>query len=61
MVRTDWESILSVNAATLTDQEIEDLFPMVVSCDVDSVDDVYNLKILMKLSQEMLQHKDNQV
>ncbi|XP_046753485.1 centrosomal protein of 290 kDa [Diprion similis] len=61
MVRMNWERVLSVKAAALTDEEIEDLFPMVVSCDIENVENIHNLKALMKLSQEMLQHKDNQV
>lgn len=61
MVRMNWELVLSVKPSALTDQEIEDLFPMVVSCEVESVENIHNLKALMKLSQEMLQHKDNQV
>ncbi|XP_046435026.1 centrosomal protein of 290 kDa [Neodiprion fabricii] len=61
MVRINWERVLSVKPAALTDEEIEDLFPMVVSCDIDNVENINNLKALMKLSQEMLQHKDNQV
>ncbi|XP_072743789.1 centrosomal protein of 290 kDa isoform X2 [Anoplolepis gracilipes] len=61
MVRTDWDRILSVNASSLTDEEIEDLFPTVVRCDVNEITDVYNLRTLMKLSQEMLTYKDNQV
>ncbi|KMQ92334.1 centrosomal protein [Lasius niger] len=61
MVRTDWDRILSVNASSLTDEEIEDLFPTVVRCDVNEITDVYNLRTLMRLSQEMLTYKDNQV
>lgn len=61
MVRTDWDRILSVNASSLTDEEIEDLFPTVVRCDVNDITDVYNLRTLVRLSQEMLTYKDNQV
>lgn len=61
MVRMDWDRILSIKAESLTDDEIEDLFPMVIRCDVDDIEDVNNLRALMKVSQEMLQHKDNQV
>ncbi|XP_020710825.2 centrosomal protein of 290 kDa isoform X2 [Athalia rosae] len=61
MVRVNWEQILSVRASALTDQEIEDIFPMVVSCDVEDVESIQNLRVLMKLSQEVLQYKDNQV
>ncbi|XP_070169848.1 centrosomal protein of 290 kDa isoform X2 [Polyergus mexicanus] len=61
MVRTDWDRILSVNVSSLTDEEIEDLFPEVVRCDVNEITDVYNLRTLMRLSQEMLTYKDNQV
>ncbi|XP_043268988.1 centrosomal protein of 290 kDa [Venturia canescens] len=61
MVRVDWDRVLSIKAESLTDDEIEDLFPMVIRCDIDDVEDVNNLRALMKLAQEMLQHKDNQV
>lgn len=61
MVQINWDRILSIKAVSLTDEEIEDLFPMVIRCDVESIDDIHNLKALMKLLQEMLQHKDNQV
>jgi len=61
MVRTDWDRILSVNVSSLTDEEIEDLFPTVIRCDVNEITDVYNLRTLMRLSQEMLTYKDNQV
>jgi len=61
MVRTDWDRILSVNASSLTDEEIEDLFPAVVRCDVDEIADIYGLRTLVRLSQEMLTYKDNQV
>ncbi|XP_011868015.1 PREDICTED: centrosomal protein of 290 kDa isoform X2 [Vollenhovia emeryi] len=61
MVRTDWDRILSVNASSLTDEEIEDLFPTVVRCDVDEIADIHGLRTLVRLSQEMLTYKDNQV
>lgn len=61
MVQVDWDRILAVKAVTLTDDEIEDLFPMVIRCEIEEVDDIKNLRALMKLSQEMLQYKDNQV
>ncbi|XP_012225384.2 centrosomal protein of 290 kDa [Linepithema humile] len=61
MVRTDWDRILSVNASSLTDEEIEDLFPTVVRCDVNEIADIHSLQTLMRLSQEMLTYKDNQV
>lgn len=61
MVHTDWDRILSVNASSLTDEEIEDLFPAVVQCDVDEITDVHNLRTLMRLSQEIMTYKDNQV
>lgn len=61
MVRTDWDRILSINASSLTDEEIEDLFPAVVRCDVDEIVDIHGLRTLVRLSQEMLTYKDNQV
>lgn len=61
MVRTDWDRILSVNISALTDDDIEDLFPAVVRCDVDEIVDIQNIRTLMRLSQEMLTYKDNQV
>lgn len=61
MIRTDWDRILSINVSSLTDEEIEDLFPEVVRCDVNEITDVYNLRTLMRLSQEMLTYRDNQV
>ncbi|XP_018356859.1 PREDICTED: centrosomal protein of 290 kDa-like [Trachymyrmex septentrionalis] len=61
MVRTDWDRLLSVNASSLTDEEIEDLFPAVVRCDVDEIADIHGLRTLVRLSQEMLTYKDNQV
>lgn len=61
MGRTDWDRILSVNASSLTDEEIEDLFPTVVRCDVNEIADIHSLRTLMRLSQEMLTYKDNQV
>lgn len=61
MVQVDWDRIRAVKAVTLTDDEIEDLFPMVIRCEIEEVDDIKNLRALMKLSQEMLQYKDNQV
>ncbi|XP_015607794.1 centrosomal protein of 290 kDa isoform X2 [Cephus cinctus] len=61
MLHIDWDRVLSVKAVSLTDEEIEDLFPTVISCEVEKIDNMHNLKALMKLSQEMLQHKDNQV
>lgn len=61
MVRMDWDRILMIKAESLTDDDIEDLFPMVIRCDIDDVESIKNLRALMKLSQEMLQHKDNQV
>lgn len=60
MVQIDWDRIRAVKAVSLTDDEIEDLFPMVIRCEIEEVDDIYNLRALMKLSQEMLQYKDNQ-
>jgi len=61
MVRTDWDRLLSVNASSLTDEEIEDLFPAVIRCDVDEIADIHGLRTLVRLSQEMLTYKDNQV
>ncbi|CAG5073805.1 Similar to cep290: Centrosomal protein cep290 (Drosophila melanogaster) [Cotesia congregata] len=61
MVQMDWDRIRGVKAVSLTDDEIEDLFPMVIGCDTEQVDNIHNLRALIKLSQEMLQYKDNQV
>lgn len=61
MVQVDWDRIRAVKAVSLTDDEIEDLFPMVIGCDTEQVDNINNLRALIKLSQEMLQYKDNQV
>lgn len=61
MGRTDWDRILSVDPSSLTDDDMEDLYPAMISCDVDDISDIHNLRILMKLSQEVLQYKDNQV
>lgn len=61
MVHTDWDRILSVNVSSLTDEEIEDLFPAVVRCDVDEIIDVHSLRTLVRLSQEIMTYKDNQV
>lgn len=61
MVYTDWDRILSVNASSLTDEEIEDLYPAVVRCNVDEVTDVQSFRTLVKLSQEIMTYKDNQV
>ncbi|XP_015122531.1 centrosomal protein cep290 [Diachasma alloeum] len=61
MVQIDWVRIRAVKASSLTDDEIEDLFPMVIKCDTEEVDDILDLRAVMKLSQEILQYKDNQV
>ncbi|XP_011300810.1 centrosomal protein of 290 kDa isoform X2 [Fopius arisanus] len=61
MVQIDWDRIRGVRASTLTDSEIEDLFPMVIKCETEDIDDIFDLRTVMKLSQEMLQFKDNQV
>lgn len=61
MAHTDWDRVLSVNASSLTDEEIEDLFPVIVRCDVDEISDIQSLRTLMRISQEMLSYKDNQV
>ncbi|XP_076288209.1 centrosomal protein 290kDa [Lasioglossum baleicum] len=61
MGRTDWERILASDPSSLTDDDIEDFYPTLISCDVDEISDVHNLRTLMKLSQEILQYKDNQV
>ncbi|XP_015188923.1 PREDICTED: centrosomal protein of 290 kDa isoform X2 [Polistes dominula] len=61
MVRTDWERIFSLNVSSLTDEEIEDLCPTIMRCNVDEISDMKNLQTLMRISQEMLQYKDNQV
>lgn len=61
MGRTDWDRILSIDPSSLTDDDMEDVYPAVISCDVDEISDVHNLRTLMKLSQEILQFKDSQV
>ncbi|KAK2580640.1 hypothetical protein KPH14_007746 [Odynerus spinipes] len=61
MVQTNWERIFSLNVSSLTDEEIEDLCPTIIRCKVDEVTDIHNLQTLMRISQEMLQYKDNQV
>ncbi|XP_035723608.1 centrosomal protein of 290 kDa-like isoform X1 [Vespa mandarinia] len=61
MVRTNWEQIFSLNISSLTDEEIEDLCPTIMRCNIDEISDVQNLQMLMRISQEMLQYKDNQV
>ncbi|KOC58823.1 Centrosomal protein of 290 kDa [Habropoda laboriosa] len=61
MGRIDWDRILSADPSSLTDDDMEDLYPAMISCDVDEISDVHNLRTLMKLSQEILQYKDNQV
>lgn len=45
----------------MSDEEIEDLFPTIAQCDVNEITDLNNLRTLMRLSQEMLTYKDNQV
>ncbi|XP_019698378.1 centrosomal protein of 290 kDa isoform X2 [Harpegnathos saltator] len=60
-METDWDRILSVNVSSLTDEGIEDLFPAVIRCDVDEITDVHSLRTLMRLSQEIMTYKDNQV
>lgn len=57
----DWNRIRTVKVSSVTDEEIEELFPMIIKCDVEEVDDIFDLRAVMKLSQEMLQYKDNQV
>ncbi|XP_076766849.1 centrosomal protein 290kDa [Xylocopa sonorina] len=61
MGRTDWDRILSADPSLLAADDMEELFPAIISCDADEINDVHNLRILMKLSQEILQYKDNQV
>ncbi|XP_034174302.2 centrosomal protein 290kDa [Osmia lignaria lignaria] len=61
MGRTDWDHILSIDPSSLTDDDMEDLYPAMISCDVDEISDIHNLRTLMKMSQEILQYKDNQV
>jgi len=61
MVHTDWDRILSVNVSSLTDEEIEDLFPVIVHCDVDEISDTYSLQTFIRISQEILSYRDNQV
>ncbi|XP_078036495.1 centrosomal protein 290kDa isoform X1 [Augochlora pura] len=61
MGRTDWERILASDPSSLTDDDMEDLYPTLISCDVDEISDIHNLRTVMKLSQEVLQYKDNQV
>ena len=61
MVEIDWNRVLSVNPASLKDEEIEDFYPMVAECDVEEIIDIHNLKALFKVSQEILQYRDNQV
>ncbi|XP_014607132.1 PREDICTED: centrosomal protein of 290 kDa isoform X1 [Polistes canadensis] len=61
MVRTNWERIFSLNVSSLTDEEIEDLCPTIMRCNIDEISDMQNLQTLMRISQEMLQYKDNQV
>ncbi|OAD55251.1 hypothetical protein WN48_05217 [Eufriesea mexicana] len=61
MGRSDWDRILSADPSSLTDDDMEDLYPAMISCDVDEISDVHNLRTLMKLSQEILQYKDSQV
>ncbi|XP_043248630.1 centrosomal protein of 290 kDa [Colletes gigas] len=61
MGRTDLDRILSIDPSSLTDDDIEDLYPAMISCDVDEISNLHNLRVLVKLSQEILQYKDNQV
>ncbi|KAK2587709.1 hypothetical protein KPH14_003822 [Odynerus spinipes] len=61
MVQTNWERIFSLNVSSLTDEEIEDLCPTIIRCNVAEIINVHNLQMLMRISQEMLQYKDNQV
>jgi negative regulator of sigma E activity len=61
MVHTDWDRVLSVNVSSLTDEEIEDLFPVIVHCNVDEISDIYSLRTLIRISQEILSYRDNQV
>ena len=61
MVTMDWERVLSINPMSLKDEEIEDLYPMVIEFNVEEASDMHNLKALFKVSQEILQYKDNQV
>ncbi|XP_033329753.2 centrosomal protein 290kDa isoform X1 [Megalopta genalis] len=61
MGRTDWVRILASDPSSLTDDDMEDLYPTLISCDIDEINDIHNLRTIMKLSQEVLQYKDNQV
>lgn len=61
MGRTDWDHLLSTDPSSLTDDDMEDFYPAIVSCDVDDISDIHNLRTLIKLSQEILQYKDHQV
>ncbi|XP_054003238.1 centrosomal protein of 290 kDa isoform X1 [Hylaeus anthracinus] len=61
MGRTDLDRILSIDPSSLTDDDMEDLYPAMISCDVDEISNLHNLRVLMKVSQEILQYKDNQV
>lgn len=61
MVEIDWDRVLSINPVSLRDEEIEDFYPMVAECDIEEVSNIHNLKVLFKISQEILQYRDNQV
>ncbi|XP_066583835.1 uncharacterized protein [Prorops nasuta] len=61
MGRTDWDRILSINPSSLTDEDIEDFYPAIINCNVDEISNVANLQTILKVSQEILQYKDNQV
>lgn len=61
MVAVDWDRVLSLNPLSLKDDEIEDLYPMVVECDAEEINNIHNLQALFKISQEILQIKDSQV
>lgn len=61
MVAVDWDRVLSINPQSLKDEEIEDLYPMVVECDAEEINNIHNLQVLFKISQEILQIKDSQV
>ncbi|XP_043474631.1 centrosomal protein of 290 kDa isoform X2 [Leptopilina heterotoma] len=61
MVAVDWDRVLSINPQSLKDEEIEDLYPMVVECDAEEINNIHNLQVLFKISQEILQIKDSQI
>lgn len=61
MDELDWEKISRQKISLFDEDELQELVAEIIECQGDGIENVGSLRALFRISQQLLQHKDNQV